>query len=43
MIREAIQIHIEVADVCTRKGLIKRALEAFAKVVDLIPRTSRTR
>jgi len=38
MIKEAIQIHIEVAEVCTRKGLIKRALEALAKVVDLDPK-----
>jgi len=38
MVKEAIQIHIEVAEVCTRKGLIKRALEAFAKVVDLDPK-----
>jgi tetratricopeptide (TPR) repeat protein len=38
MIKEAIQIHIEVADMCTRKGLIKRALEEFAKVVELDPK-----
>jgi len=38
MIKEAIQIHIEVADICTRKGLIKRALEEFAKVVELDPK-----
>ncbi|MGA2079754.1 MAG: tetratricopeptide repeat protein [Holophaga sp.] len=38
LIKEAIQIHIEVADICTRKGLIKRALEEFAKVVDLDPK-----
>jgi len=35
MIKEAIQIHIEVAEICTRKGLLKRALEEFAKVVEL--------
>ena len=38
MIKDAIQIHIEVADVFTKKGLIKRALEEFAKVVDLDPK-----
>ena len=38
MLKEAIQIHIEVAEVCTRKGLIKRALEEFAKVVELDPK-----
>ena len=38
MIKEAIQIHIEVAEICTRKGLFKRALEEFAKVVDLDPK-----
>jgi len=38
MIKEAIQIHIEVAEICTRKGLLKRALEEFAKVVDLDPK-----
>lgn len=38
MIKEAIQIHIEVAEICTRKGLLKRALEEFAKVVELDPK-----
>ena len=38
LIKEAIQIHIEVAEICTRKGLLKRALEEFAKVVDLDPK-----
>ena len=38
MIKDAIQIHIEVAEVFTKKGLIKRALEEFAKVVDLDPK-----
>jgi len=38
MIKEAIQIHIEVAEICTKKGLLKRALEEFAKVVDLDPK-----
>jgi len=35
MIKDAIQIHIEVAESFTKKGLLKRALEEFAKVVDL--------
>jgi len=35
MVKDAIQIHIEVAEVFTKKGLLKRALEEFAKVVDL--------
>jgi tetratricopeptide (TPR) repeat protein len=38
MIKESIQIHIEVAEICTRKGLLKRALEEFAKVVELDPK-----
>ena len=38
LIKEAIQIHIEVAEICTRKGLLKRALEEFAKVVELDPK-----
>ncbi len=38
MIKEAIQIHIEVADYFTKKGLLKRALEEFAKVVELDPK-----
>ena len=38
MIKDAIQIHIEVADLFTKKGLIKRALEEFARVVDLDPK-----
>ncbi|WP_005033174.1 tetratricopeptide repeat protein [Holophaga foetida] len=38
MIKEAIAIHIEVADHFTKKGLIKRALEEFAKVVELDPK-----
>jgi len=38
MIKDAIQIHIEVADYFTKKGLLKRALEEFAKVVELDPK-----
>ncbi len=38
MVKEAIQIHIEVADYFTKKGLLKRALEEFAKVVELDPK-----
>ena len=38
MIKDAIQIHIEVADSFTKKGLLKRALEEFAKVVELDPK-----
>ncbi|BDU74407.1 tetratricopeptide repeat protein [Mesoterricola silvestris] len=38
MIKDAIQIHIEVAESFTKKGLLKRALEEFAKVVDLDPK-----
>jgi tetratricopeptide (TPR) repeat protein len=38
MIKDAIQIHIEVAETFTKKGLLKRALEEFAKVVDLDPK-----
>ena len=38
MIKDAIQIHIEMAELCTRKGLLKRALEEFAKVVELDPK-----
>lgn len=38
MVKDAIAIHIEVADHFTKKGLIKRALEEFAKVVELDPK-----
>jgi len=38
MIKDAIQIHIEVAEYFTKKGLLKRALEEFAKVVELDPK-----
>jgi len=38
MIKEAIQIHIEMADQFTKKGLLKRALEEFAQVVELDPK-----
>ena len=38
MTKEAIQIHIEMADQFTKKGLLKRALEEFAKVVELDPK-----
>ena len=36
--KEAIQIHIEMAEQFTKKGLLKRALEEFAKVVELDPK-----
>lgn len=38
MIKEAIAIHIEVADHFTKKGLLKRALDEFSKVVELDPK-----
>ncbi len=38
LIKDAIAIHIEIAEVLTKKGLIKRALEEFAKVVELDPK-----
>jgi tetratricopeptide (TPR) repeat protein len=38
MIKDAIQIHIEMAEQFTKKGLLKRALEEFAQVVDLDPK-----
>ncbi len=38
MIQDAIQIYIEVAEFFTKKGLLKRALEEFAKVVELDPK-----
>jgi len=38
MTKEAIQIHIEMADQFTKKGLLKRALEEFAQVVELDPK-----
>lgn len=38
MIKDAIQVHIEIADIFSKKGLLKRALEEFAKVVELDPK-----
>ena len=38
MIKDAIQIHIEMAEQFTKKGLLKRALEEFAQVVELDPK-----
>ncbi|HJW08589.1 MAG TPA: tetratricopeptide repeat protein [Holophagaceae bacterium] len=38
MIRDAVATHLQVAEHFTKKGLIKRALEEFAKVVDLDPK-----
>lgn len=38
MVKDAIQIHIDVAEHFTKKGLLKRALEEFAKVVELDPK-----
>ncbi len=38
MTKDAIQIHIEMAEQFTKKGLLKRALEEFAQVVELDPK-----
>jgi tetratricopeptide (TPR) repeat protein len=38
MIKDALQVHMQVAEHFTKKGLIKRALEEFSKVVDLDPK-----
>ncbi len=38
LIKDAIQIHIEMAEQFTKKGLLKRALEEFAQVVELDPK-----
>ena len=38
MIKDALQVHLSVAEFFTKKGLIKRALEEFAKVVELDPK-----
>ncbi|MBK8727097.1 MAG: tetratricopeptide repeat protein [Holophagaceae bacterium] len=38
MIKDALQVHMQVAEHFTKKGLIKRALEEFGKVVDLDPK-----
>ncbi len=38
MIKDAIQVHVEMADHFTKKGLLKRALEEFAKVVEIDPK-----
>lgn len=35
---DAVKVHLQVADHFTKKGLIKRALEEFTKVVDLDPK-----
>ncbi len=37
-IKEAVQVHLQVAEYFQKKGLIKRALEEFAKLVDLDPK-----
>lgn len=37
-IKEAVQVHLQVAEHFQKKGLIKRALEEFAKLVDLDPK-----
>ncbi|MCE1228086.1 MAG: tetratricopeptide repeat protein [Firmicutes bacterium] len=37
MIKDAMQVHIAVADIYSKKGLKKRALEEFSKVVELEP------
>lgn len=38
MIKDAIQVHVEMADHFTKKGMLKRALDEFAQVVDLDPK-----
>lgn len=38
MTKDAIQVHVEMADYFTKKGLLKRALEEFAKVVEIDPK-----
>lgn len=38
LIKEAMQIHIKMADAFTKKGLLKRALTEFGKVVELDPK-----
>jgi tetratricopeptide (TPR) repeat protein len=37
-IKEAVSVHLQVAEQFSKKGLFKRALEEFAKVVDLDPK-----
>ncbi|HLO66165.1 MAG TPA: tetratricopeptide repeat protein, partial [Holophaga sp.] len=43
MVKDAIQIHIGVAEAFTKKGLLKRALEEFAKVVELDPKNQKNK
>lgn len=43
MVKDAIQIHIGVAETFTKKGLLKRALEEFAKVVELDPKNQKNK
>ena len=38
MIRDAVATHLQVAEAFQKKGLVKRALEEFGKVVDLDPK-----
>jgi tetratricopeptide (TPR) repeat protein len=38
MVKDALAVHLQVAEQFTKKGLIKRALEEFTKVVELDPK-----
>jgi len=38
MVKDAVAVHLQVAEHFTKKGLIKRALEEFTKVVELDPK-----
>ena len=38
MVKDAVAVHLQVAEQFTKKGLIKRALEEFTKVVELDPK-----
>jgi len=38
LVKDAIAIHVSIAEQFTKKGLLKRALEEFAKVVELDPK-----
>lgn len=43
LLNEAVKVHMEVADYFTKKGLLKRALEEFNKVVQLEPKNIRNK
>jgi len=38
MVKDAVQLHIQLADLFTKKGMLQRALQEFAEVVALEPR-----